>query len=620
MLEDFCRFIRSNAYRTSFGLSESLSLKIKCRNGVDVSDFEITKEQREEMRLTGGNKISTLHSLAVELKNGDSLPRDLVYISHCVEGSTVFLDWETPMEACPCLEKKSSRSGNAVSAYHQKKGNESPQRHSPGLLLEASDFQPANGCTYNKNTDVNGILFLLDLSWDHPDVHVTAVGSNIDEEEYDEIAVQCANLELMLVDLKLKVVDSALMAYISRPNIDASKQARALGHSVLRFWRANLKGGSCGGMPPNKGKGEKDELSGKAEDKMLDLESLLYNGSRVPSIAHLIDAMLCLEEDVFRPDEYDEPLLQGEGNSATTKDFQKNDPWGPHQCWRQGVEKVRSSSLSQTSSEGGKESSNGCTGSVIKQLAWLLNVLMVRSQHDTPNYFKQRPQYMQSREGENHSSSPPLRSGVSQGSCDRRSSPPQLKRFERYTLRDGGVIHECNRYCGCPSSCPGRLVQYGAQPPLVIYSAGQGKGLGVKSTVFLPKNTFVCEYAGEIFRYTDNQAREEAYDRSGHDEYILPFNVTGVKKNDKDRLAIDATRKGNVARFLNHSCDPNLRKVEVFVDHKSFSRVAFFTKRDVPPNTELTWSYGETTTEYHKDASRKRCTCGSSKCKGFLSA
>ena len=258
--------------------------------------------------------------------------------------------------------------------------------------------------------------------------------------------------------------------------IEASESTWSFRSSLLA---ANLKGGSCGGMPPNKGKGEKDELSGKAEDKMLDLESLLYNGSRVPSIAHLIDAMLCLEEDIFRPDEYDEPLLQGEGNSATTKDFQKNDPWGPHQCWRQGVEKVRSSSLSQTSSEGGKESSNGCTGSVNKQLAWLLNVLMVRSQHYTPNYFKQRPQYMQSREGENHSS--PLRSGVPRQlrSC---SSPPQLKRFERHAPLTAELFMNAIGTAAVHHHALAALYNT-VLSPTRGYSAGQ-KGLGVKSTVF----------------------------------------------------------------------------------------------------------------------------------------
>nr|XP_060625710.1 histone-lysine N-methyltransferase SETDB2 [Anolis sagrei ordinatus] len=57
---------------------------------------------------------------------------------------------------------------------------------------------------------------------------------------------------------------------------------------------------------------------------------------------------------------------------------------------------------------------------------------------------------------------------------------------------------------------------------------------------------------------------------------------------------LDATREGNVGRFLNHSCSPNLFVQSVFVEthNRNFPWVAFFTNRHVKAGTELTWDYG----------------------------
>ncbi|KAL6067292.1 hypothetical protein STEG23_006130 [Scotinomys teguina] len=57
---------------------------------------------------------------------------------------------------------------------------------------------------------------------------------------------------------------------------------------------------------------------------------------------------------------------------------------------------------------------------------------------------------------------------------------------------------------------------------------------------------------------------------------------------------LDASREGNVGRFLNHSCSPNLCVQNVFVEthDRNFPLVAFFTNRYVKARTELTWDYG----------------------------
>ena len=58
---------------------------------------------------------------------------------------------------------------------------------------------------------------------------------------------------------------------------------------------------------------------------------------------------------------------------------------------------------------------------------------------------------------------------------------------------------------------------------------------------------------------------------------------------ESDTFCIDAARYGNVSRFINHLCEPNLVPVKVFVDHQDvrFPRMCFFAQRDIQPDEEL---------------------------------
>jgi [histone H3]-lysine36 N-dimethyltransferase SETMAR len=81
------------------------------------------------------------------------------------------------------------------------------------------------------------------------------------------------------------------------------------------------------------------------------------------------------------------------------------------------------------------------------------------------------------------------------------------------------------------------------------------------------------------------------------------------------RVNIDATRVGNVARFINHSCDGgNLHPVLVRSSALLLPRLCFFAARDIMEGEKLTFNYGD---------ARVRpkgfpCFCGSSGCSGVL--
>ena len=58
---------------------------------------------------------------------------------------------------------------------------------------------------------------------------------------------------------------------------------------------------------------------------------------------------------------------------------------------------------------------------------------------------------------------------------------------------------------------------------------------------------------------------------------------------DGDTFCIDANNYGNIARFINHSCTPNLTPVKVFASHQDlrFPHIALFANRDIKKGEEL---------------------------------
>ena len=78
-----------------------------------------------------------------------------------------------------------------------------------------------------------------------------------------------------------------------------------------------------------------------------------------------------------------------------------------------------------------------------------------------------------------------------------------------------------------------------------------------------------------------------------------------------DELVIDATRGGNSARWINHSCAPNCEIEEegqqVFID----------AGRDIKPGEELTYDYNLQIGEKHtKKAKREHaCFCRARRCR-----
>lgn len=66
---------------------------------------------------------------------------------------------------------------------------------------------------------------------------------------------------------------------------------------------------------------------------------------------------------------------------------------------------------------------------------------------------------------------------------------------------------------------------------------------------------FLIEYVGEIIGLREFKKRSEKYAEQNNEHFYFMS-----LKND---LFIDATKKGNISRYFNHSCDPNCETQKV---------------------------------------------------------
>lgn len=77
-------------------------------------------------------------------------------------------------------------------------------------------------------------------------------------------------------------------------------------------------------------------------------------------------------------------------------------------------------------------------------------------------------------------------------------------------------------------------------------------------------------------------------------------------------MIIDATR-GSIARFVNHSCDPNCRMEKWIVGGKP--RMALFASKAIMTGDELTYDYNF---DPFSQKNVQECRCGSDNCRGVL--
>jgi len=113
----------------------------------------------------------------------------------------------------------------------------------------------------------------------------------------------------------------------------------------------------------------------------------------------------------------------------------------------------------------------------------------------------------------------------------------------------------------------------------------------------------VIEYIGEIVRSVVGDLREARYERQGiGSSYMFRIN---------EEYIIDATKNGNRARFINHSCDPNCyaKVINVLGEEK----IVIYAKKDIEMGQEISYDY-----KFPVEDGSIPCLCGSQICRGTL--
>lgn len=107
--------------------------------------------------------------------------------------------------------------------------------------------------------------------------------------------------------------------------------------------------------------------------------------------------------------------------------------------------------------------------------------------------------------------------------------------------------------------------------------------------------------------------------RHNEPNFIFNLNEVYYHTNETIKTFIDAKNYGNIGRFINHSCEPNLVVVPVRIDN-IIPHVAFFAKQDIQENEEITYDYfnGNNLLDNKRIQSKVICLCGSLNCKKFL--
>jgi SET domain-containing protein len=90
-------------------------------------------------------------------------------------------------------------------------------------------------------------------------------------------------------------------------------------------------------------------------------------------------------------------------------------------------------------------------------------------------------------------------------------------------------------------------------------------------------------------------------------------------KYDDMNLWIDATKKGNTSRYINHSCIPNCVLEQWCIN--GMPHMCFFACEDIKNGTELTFDYNWELVAKDEEDFKSRanvCKCGSVKGEHFM--
>ena len=180
--------------------------------------------------------------------------------------------------------------------------------------------------------------------------------------------------------------------------------------------------------------------------------------------------------------------------------------------------------------------------------------------------------------------------------CDSTNCRPTVKQQQKQIEKKKTSFFQCGNKPftrGAPKS--------GAKYKI---ESAQGKGMGLVVKSKISAGEFIVEYIGEVLTVDGWAERQKESSGSTRHFYVMDL--------DGGSHVVDASRKGNDSRLINHSCDPNLETQKWTVNGES--RIGLFALRDILPNEELTFNY-----QFETFASKPfKCLCKTAQCTGWI--
>ncbi len=141
--------------------------------------------------------------------------------------------------------------------------------------------------------------------------------------------------------------------------------------------------------------------------------------------------------------------------------------------------------------------------------------------------------------------------------------------------------------------------------PYIVKKKSPIHGFGIFAKVPIPKGTRIVDYVGEKITKAEAERRGPLlieYARKHHQKgavYLFDLN----KKYD-----IDGHVHYNIAKFINHSCDPNCEADIIR------GRIWIIALRDIQKGQELFYNYGYDFETFEEHP----CRCGAGRCVGYI--
>ena len=148
--------------------------------------------------------------------------------------------------------------------------------------------------------------------------------------------------------------------------------------------------------------------------------------------------------------------------------------------------------------------------------------------------------------------------------------------------------------------CKNQRIQRKEWAKVEVRSTPLKHGYGLFACEDIKKDQFILEFLGEVIN------KSTMHERSNHGQKQLYLH------NIAQNVYLDATRKGSIARYTNHSCEPNAKHDRWIVKGKLC--IGVFADKDIRKGEELGFDY-----QWKPNQQKPtRCYCGTSSCRGFL--